>query len=103
MDDLMRLVEILEELHTLVPDENLEESDGTLYYPESFSNSNWEALRDEAESLCFKVITDNNGHPKLENRMKLQENGFHTYAGDGDSFGWLVGCISKYGRVMTFG
>jgi hypothetical protein len=63
---------------------------------------------DEAEEVialaCERLITDN-GNPNWDNINKLKEYGYNVRRGDGDSFGWLTGIISKQNndQILIFG
>lgn len=39
----------------------------------------------------------------METKTFLEENGYHVWAGDKDSFGLLVVCISKDDKYISFG
>lgn len=36
-------------------------------------------------------------------KKKLMDNGYRVYAGERDSFGILVVCVSKDGKTFSFG
>lgn len=60
-------------------------------------------LADLAENeACGELFTDS-GDCNWENIRKLQKKGYHVYAGDKDSFGWLTGCIQKGDKVLVYG
>lgn len=39
----------------------------------------------------------------VDAKKKLMDNGYRVYAGDRDSFGILVACVSKDGKTFSFG
>ena len=71
---------------------------------------------DEDETIDFKkthpligavvYLADDclTGDENFKNIVTIREAGFDVYAGEQDSFGWLIGCIQlKSGGVITFG
>lgn len=59
----------------------------------------------KVESLACKYLISENGSCNWDNIKKLRDSGYSVYRGDGDSFGWLVGCIRMSGdkRIVTYG
>lgn len=43
------------------------------------------------------------GDENFKNIVTIREAGFDVYAGEQDSFGWLIGCIQLERGVITFG
>ena len=85
---------------------------------------NWTKLREEFDNKDnFNEAgwyTANDGYPpfSLEDWLEcstmmpawrmmdeFEKNGYHVYAGERDSFGWLIGVVEdkRTGRKMTFG
>jgi hypothetical protein len=62
-------------------------------------------LATEASSMACDLLIDNEGHCNWDNINEVRNAGYRVFAGDQDSFGWLVGCIQKHGdkRVLTYG
>ena len=56
-----------------------------------------------ASALCCEYLIHDGGGCNWTNINYLRKHGYSVYPGDEDSFGWLVGCISKNGKVLTFG
>ena len=55
------------------------------------------------ESLAEELLIKDNGQCDWSNIDKLKELGFNVYAGDEDSFGWLVGCIETKNGIIVYG
>lgn len=55
--------------------------------------------------LACKYLIDNNGQCNFGNIKQLRNLGYKVYAGEKDSFGWLIGCIKKNNdnRILTYG
>lgn len=106
LKDCQRIAELLDKMAKDIPDECLDEDNGLLYYRgnfEQFGNNEWEAMEDELFGLCIGTVVDTNGYPLESVIATLLYLGVEAYAGDSDSFGWLVGCLRKGNRVYTFG
>ena len=60
---------------------------------------------DEIESLCNTLLIKNEGRCNWPNIKILKAAGYDVWAGDSDSYGWLTGCIRKYGdsRILMYG
>lgn len=87
------------------------DEEGLRYYGNGFTKSGaygddsaFSKMLTEAEELCYTVLMDDRGWPRNLNIAKLGSD-FRVYAGDKDSFGWLVGCVQHIptGRVLVFG
>ena len=82
---------------------------GVVEYPEDpgylyFEDSDF---YDEVQGLCCDHLITEIGTCNCGNIAELKDNGFRVFAGDSDSFGWLVGCIQKVGApsalTLTYG
>jgi hypothetical protein len=57
-------------------------------------------LIDAVINLADDCLT---GDEDFKNIVTIRESGFDVYAGEQDSFGWLVGCIELKRGVIMFG
>lgn len=55
------------------------------------------------ETLACNVLIFDNGGCNWENINKLRSLGWHVYAGERDSFGWLTGVIEKDNKLFFYG
>lgn len=55
------------------------------------------------ESLAEELLINSTGECNWSNIYKLKESGFNVYAGDEDSFGWLIGCIETKNGIIIYG
>ena len=69
------------------------------YYISCLNNVRYEDLDSYA---CTSLITID-GQCNWDNINKVKKAGFDVYAGDIDSFGWLVGCIRTSKGIVTYG
>ena len=62
-------------------------------------------LLDEVTELCNQNLITESGGCNLDNFDILRKNGYLVYAGEKDSFGWLIGCVQKKGdrRIVYYG
>jgi hypothetical protein len=89
--NMNEFIELLDELYS-----NCEVDENNLFVGE---------LEVKASNTACDLLIDNQGHCNWENISIVREAGYRVYAGDKDSFGWLVGCIQKHGSesVLTYG
>lgn len=78
----------LEELFSQEDNYIVDEDDGRRYFKDS-------ELYGEVISSCCEVLITSNGQCDWDNIAILRGNGYHVFAGEKDSFGWLIGCIQK--------
>lgn len=61
-------------------------------------------LMDKIETLAQEVLIAADGHPDYKSIQDMKKYGYEVYAGERDSFGWLIGCIQKgNGPIFVFG
>lgn len=93
------LIAKLEELYSKDVEENSEyyEEEGEWYFKDY-------AQRD-VELLANELLIGSGGSCNWENVNLLRSSGYNVFPGDRDSFGWLVGCIQKFGdvRIVCYG
>lgn len=61
---------------------------------------------DRIEDLCCQLFIDGlTSIPNYANIEKMRARGYVVFAGERDSFGWLTGCVRKYGsrKILVFG
>ena len=94
MDDLLKALEVLFEM-----DGPCSQDEDGLFYYDRFNES------DAAEAEASYYLIKPDGSCNWKNINELEKHGYKVYAGDKDSFGWLIGCIQKNGtnRVLTYG
>lgn len=78
----------LEELFSQEDNYIVDEDDGCAYFKDS-------ELYEEVISSCCDVLITSNGQCNWVNIATLRNNGYSIFAGEKDSFGWLIGCIQK--------
>ena len=59
-------------------------------------------LQEIIELACGELI-DSQGRPNYPTMDRLKDAGFPVSKGEGDSFGWLSGCISTPKGVVVYG
>ena len=91
MEELMKK---LEELYNEKDNYYVDEYDKWAYFKDS-------ELYDEVTTLCCGKLITNDGACNWDNINILRNNGYSVFAGDRDSFGWLVGCIRKHDDKRT--
>ena len=59
----------------------------------------------KAECMACKILITDNGGCDWDNICKVSDFGYSVFCGEGDSFGWLTGCIQKHGdkRILVYG
>lgn len=57
---------------------------------------------DEVESIFWKYLITGQ-HWSATNKKIMSDNGFVCWAGDQDSYGLLVACVTKNGKTFSFG
>ena len=58
----------------------------------------------EIEDLCCSLFITEYGCPNFYNIDQIEKYHYYVFRGDGDSFGWLTGCIQKDdGPIWVFG
>ena len=64
-----------------------------------------EPLANYIEGMACSELINSDGSCNWFNIDKVMKAGYEVYAGDKDSFGWLVGCIQKEGsdHILTYG
>ena len=70
------------------------DEDGNLYYTDEAN---------EVISMCCEYLIGPNGTCNWDNINILKNHGYHVYAYEKDSFGWLIGAISKNGKKLLYG
>ena len=92
-----KLLEKLEQLYA-TQNNSYSGEDGDEYFKES-------DLYDEIEGLCNEYLITESGGCNWDNIRVLRSKGYDVYAGEKDSFGWLTGCVRKYGdnRIVVYG
>lgn len=78
----------LEELFNQEDNYIVDEDDGCAYFKDS-------ELYKEVNNSCCEVLITSNGQCDWGNIAILRNNGYRVFAGEWDSFGWLIGCIRK--------
>jgi hypothetical protein len=58
---------------------------------------------DALSSMANKYLIENGGQPNWVNIATLKLEGFHVFATEKDSFGWLGGAISTTKGLIFFG
>ena len=60
---------------------------------------------EELEGIAARKLINPGRGCNWDNIRVLRNAGFRVYAGEEDSFGWLVGCIQKCGdrRILVYG
>lgn len=60
---------------------------------------------EELEGIAAQKLINPGRGCNWDNIRVLRNAGFRVYAGEKDSFGWLVGCIQKRGdnRILVYG
>ena len=60
------------------------------------------SARDDIKSIADSVLITPDGRPHSTNIAVLRHEGFHTYPGERDGFGWLTGVlhIPHHGHVV---
>lgn len=81
------LLKQLEELFNQ-EDNYIEGEDGCNYFKDS-------ELYEEVVSSCCDVLITSCGRCDWDNIMNLKAKGYRVFAGEKDSFGWLIGCVQK--------
>lgn len=91
--------ELLEALERLYNNGNDIRQDG-----EGFGFNESELL-DEVICLCDDLLIADGGQCNWSNIHILEQRGYHVYAGERDSWGWLTSCVQKKGdkRVIVYG
>ena len=81
---------LLKQLEELFNQQNnhYTDDDGWVYFKDN-------ELYNEVVGLCCELLIANNGRCNWDNIIYLRNNGYSVFAGDKDSFGWLIGCIRK--------
>lgn len=69
----------------------------------TIDNSAENTLVKEAIDLVYGLINEESTRVSSSIRREMQENGYLVYAGEQDSFGWLVGCIKTKNGIIVFG
>ena len=88
--------ELLEKLKAL--------SETNIWAEDGYFQDDDHELVPQIESLCNDYLIGPNGGCCWDNIDILKENGYHVYAGEKDSFGWLTGVIEfKDGRKIVYG
>lgn len=85
MDEFLKALETLKDRKDLLQEKS--DNDFRRYY-----NSTFKEVRN-VESLACKYLIDMHGGCNWVNISELRKCGYRVFKGEGDSFGWLVGCI----------
>lgn len=96
LDELLRSLDVL--YSEDIDESSTENDDGNRYFKEF-------PISDYVEGLCCACLIAPNGTCNWDNVKILKKLGYNVYAGDRDSFGWLTGCVKKFGdnRVLVYG
>ena len=74
------------------------EEDGKYFFEEDKCGDDYR----EIESLIWEKLLTTNWW-KIDTKKFIEENGYHCFAGDKDSFGLLVACVGKDNKYMSIG
>jgi hypothetical protein len=76
-----------------------------IYRDEEWTGFKEDELYNEVVGLCNGYLITKDGQCNWNNILILRNNGYRVYAGEEDSFGWLVGCVQKKDdpRVIVYG
>ena len=94
MDELL---EALEKLYDKQNNSCINEGDGKTYFVNSDSIN-------KVRSLCRKLLVTSAGLCNIDNIGILRKNGYRTFSGETDWFGWVTGCVQKRGdpRILVY-
>lgn len=91
-----QLEKLIQKIQELVADETTPSTNG--YLPED---------REDVAAismLCDDVLISSQGRNNSANmRALIDATGCSIYAGEQDSFGWLIGCVRTAKGVITYG
>ena len=93
----------MEKLLTLLKE--LYDDQNNIYQEDGFTGFNECDIYNEVTALCDEYLIGNGGCCNWTNINILRNNGYRVFAGEKDSFGWLIGCVQKQGdpRIIVYG
>lgn len=96
-----KLIELLEKLP--ITETTDSEGDGYEGMPVPEYHTNWkevdESVNDEIESICCSLFIKNGGQVDFDMVHRFNDENdkmYYVRRGDGDSFGWVTGCVMKH-------
>ena len=93
MDELIRLLKDVDSGSKTIDQEDISsDKRGNIYIDDS-----------EISYLANTLLITNTGRCNWDNIALVRKEGFDVFAGDQDSFGWLVGCIRTNKGIITYG
>lgn len=95
--DIDNLLDGLKKINSGELEVKTAEEDNEIY----LDNKDSEVCKLEAYA-CGALITPSGGC-NWDNINKLRNEGFSVFAGEKDSFGWLIGCIRTAKGILTYG
>lgn len=92
------LLKALKEQYDRTDNTYVDEYDGETKFTE-------DELYHRIVGLCCEHLIADGGQCNWDNIEILRNNGYRVWAGEKDSFGWLIGCVRKLGdnRVVYYG
>lgn len=78
-------------------------NDGSIPFTVEIEDDRSYVVCDAVNVIACELLITDGGSVNYENTRVLEENGFHVFPVERDSFGWLVGGIRTTKGVTTFG